>query len=417
MDIKEAVSDIKTAFTQESESLRQLVEQRDGEIKELGQAREETGQAIKEANDRLEQIANDLKGTQEKLGDLEKRSGRLLDGGMDSPQSLGELFTESDAYKNYNAQSDNRSGSLQVKSLFSRKTLTNESIGDTPAYLYTPQRLAEIIRDPDRMERVRDLLTVTPTGLSAIEYVEETNFTNEAGTVPEFDADYDGEKPRSAISFEPKTESVKTIAHWLPITRAMSADVPTIQGYINARLITGLKLVEDAQLLKGDGTGTNLQGIMTHDNVQSYAWSDGPVDTDTKVDAVRRAMTRARLAEYPVTGVVLHPSDWEDIELLKGNDDHYIWTTVTEGGQSRLWRVSVVDTTALDEGEFLVGAFALGAQLWDREQANIRISDSHSDFFTKNLLAILAEERLIFTIYRPEAFVVGDFDEAPTGAS
>jgi HK97 family phage major capsid protein len=59
-----------------------------------------------------------------------------------------------------------------------------------------------------------------------------------------------------------------------------------------------------------------------------------------------------------------------------------------------------------------VGAFGLGAQLWDREQANIRVSEHHADYFARNMLAILAEERLAITTYRPESFVKGVFTAA-----
>ena len=120
-------------------------------------------------------------------------------------------------------------------------------------------------------------------------------------------------------------------------------------------------------------------------------------------------MTMARLAEYRATGVVLHPLDWEKIELAKGDDGHYIWLSVGSGNQQQLFKIPVVDTPAMDEGEFLTGAFAAAATLYDREQANIRVSESHEDFFTRGMIAMLAEERLALTIERPEAFVAGTF--------
>ena len=124
-------------------------------------------------------------------------------------------------------------------------------------------------------------------------------------------------------------------------------------------------------------------------------------------------MNKVRVAEYAATGIVLSPNDWTDIELLKDNQGRYIWTVVTEGGQKRLWAVPVVDTTAMVDGQFLTGAFLGGANIWDREEAAVTIGDQHADFMVKNLLAILAEERIALTVYRPEAFVAGTFDDAP----
>jgi HK97 family phage major capsid protein len=163
-------------------------------------------------------------------------------------------------------------------------------------------------------------------------------------------------------------------------------------------------------LLYGDGLGDNLQGILTHPDRQQYNIADGPA-TDTKIDAIRRAATLARVAQYPVTGCVLNPFDWEDIELQKDNENRYLWVTVSEGGIPRLWRMPVVDTTAIAVGTALVGAFSLGAILWDREDGNIRVGEPNA-FFLQNKLAILAEERVLLTIFRPQAFVEVTLEEA-----
>jgi HK97 family phage major capsid protein len=68
----------------------------------------------------------------------------------------------------------------------------------------------------------------------------------------------------------------------------------------------------------------------------------------------------------------------------------------------------------MPEGKALVGAFGTGAQLYDREQASIRISEQHADFFVRNAIVVLAEQRLALAVKRPEAFVSVDFDAAPT---
>jgi len=111
------------------------------------------------------------------------------------------------------------------------------------------------------------------------------------------------------------------------------------------------------------------------------------------------------LAYYEPTGVVVHPFDWEAIELIKDSQNRYIVTgSVAVGADKTLWRMPVVDTPAIPQKTALVGAFGLGAQLYDREQANIRIAEQHSDFFTRNAVAILAEERLALAVKRPESF-------------
>jgi HK97 family phage major capsid protein len=170
----------------------------------------------------------------------------------------------------------------------------------------------------------------------------------------------------------------------------------------------GLRLQEDYQILNGDGTGENLQGILTTPGIQTYNWSMGatlPVK-DTKADAIRRAATLSFLAYYEPSGVVLHPNDWEDIEMTKDNNGQYlIAVSVALGGEPKVWRLPIVETPAMTEGVALIGSFGQGAQIYDREQASIRISEQHADFFIRNAIVILAEQRLALAVKRPESCV------------
>jgi HK97 family phage major capsid protein len=189
-----------------------------------------------------------------------------------------------------------------------------------------------------------------------------------------------------------------------------------LRSIIDNELMYGLRLREDQQILNGAGTGEDLLGILNTAGIQSYDWSDGatlPVK-DTKADALRRAATLAFLAYYEPTGIVLHPNDWEDIELTKDAQGQYlVAVSIAMGGEPRVWRMPIIDTPAMAEGTALVGAFGTGAQLYDREQASIRISEQHSDFFVRNAIVVLAEQRLALAVKRPEAFVKVNFDNAP----
>lgn len=159
-------------------------------------------------------------------------------------------------------------------------------------------------------------------------------------------------------------------------------------------------------MLNGDGTGVNLNGLVT----QATAYS-APITISggTMIDTLRLAMLQAELAEYPATGQVLNPKDWARIELTKDSEGRYIIANPANSTSPRLWGLPVVSTQAMAEDDFLVGAFRLGAQIFDREDANVMISDEDRDNFVKNMLTIRAEERLALAVYRPEAFVYGDF--------
>ena len=76
-------------------------------------------------------------------------------------------------------------------------------------------------------------------------------------------------------------------------------------------------------------------------------------------------------------------------------------------------RNPVVQTQAMAAGKFLSGAFKLGAQVFDRWQARVEVATENEDDFIKNLVTILAEERLALAVYRPETFVYGNVTVGP----
>jgi HK97 family phage major capsid protein len=171
--------------------------------------------------------------------------------------------------------------------------------------------------------------------------------------------------------------------------------------------------VEDDQILNGDGTGSNLTGIRETSGIQNQVWSAGVLG-DTRIDVIRRAITKSLLAYYEPTGIIVHPNDMEDIELTKDAEErHLMVMSVSLGAEARLWRLPMVSTPAITEGYALVGSFGIGATLYDRMEGSIRVAEQHSDFFIRNAVAVLAEERLALAVKRPESFVEVEFDGAP----
>jgi len=338
-------------------------------------------------------------------------------------KSIGDEFVGSAEFKSLNG---GRNGANMptpfttnavLTGSYSQKDLYSGLPSGTPGTFGNIQR-DPIVVPPMRTKRVRDLFPVRTTNAQVIEYFRMTGFTNNAAAVAQRNNDNTnfGIKPQSSFTFVGEQAPVRTIAHWEAAHRNVLADEPQLRSIIDNELMYGLRLQEDAQILAGDGTGENLQGVLTTTGIQTYDWSDGataPV-ADTKVDAIRRAATLSFLAYYEPTGVVLHPNDWEDMELAKDvNGQYLVAVSVALGGEPKLWRIPVVETPAIAEGTALVGAFGTGAQLYDREQASIRISEQHSDFFVRNAIVVLAEQRLALAVKRPEAFVKVNFDNAP----
>ena len=296
----------------------------------------------------------------------------------------------------------------QVKDIYS------ELPTGTPTQFGTPQREG-IVERAKRASRVRDLFAVQQTNTNMIEYFRVSGFTNNAAARAERNAGDTAyvSSAQSSMTVVGVQAPVRTIAHFEVAHRNVLDDEPTLRGIIDSELLYGLRLVEDDQILNGDGTGSNLTGIRNTSGIQTLNWSAGVVG-DSRIDAVRRGITKALLAYYEPTGVIVHPNDMEDIELTKDDENRHIMVmSVSLGAEARLWRLPMVSSPAITEGKALVGSFGIGATLYDRMEGTIRIAEQHSDLFIRSAVAVLAEERIALAVKRPESFVEVSFNSAP----
>lgn len=350
--------------------------------------------------DKADEALTGLNEAKARLDELEQKSvGERGNGEPARPQSAGYKFIEDERVKAFCANpSAGKSVSVDVKAVISGDTTdTTGAAGD----LVVPQREG-ILSPVSRQLHVRDMILPGRTNSSSIQYPLETAYTNAAAPVAETGV---VTKPQSDLKFDIRTAAVTTIAHWVLATRQILDDAPMLQSYIDGRLRYGLAYAEDLQLLMGDGTGVNINGIYT----QATAIGDpGLMVGATKLDVLRFAMLNVTLSELPATFIVLHPTDWAGIELTKDSTGRYIIGDPKSELAARVWGLPVVETQAMLLGKFLAGSKP-AAQIFDRQNATVELSTEDSDNFRKNLVTILAEERLALAVYRPLAFVKGDF--------
>ena len=379
VDLKKAADDVK-----------KVAETTNTEIKNLGKVTEETKAKADEALAKHGELMA-------RLDEVEQKMARRGQDSQDERKSVGQVVAESEGYKAFKSANGGRQR-IEVKAITSVTGDVAGAAGD----LLNPTRVPGIVGIPERRMTVRDLLTPGRTNQPSIEYVRETGFTNNAAIVAET-----AQKPESTIKFDLVTTSVVTIAHWVHASRQIMDDAPMLQSYIDGRLRYGLMYVEELQFLKGSGAGGNLTGINTV--ATAYAAPGGiTVASETDIDTIRLAILQSELAEFPATGIVLNPIDWTRIELTKDTAGAYIFANPQAVTQPTLWGRPVVSTQAQDVDKFTVGAFRMGAQIFDRMDAEVLLSTEDRDNFIKNMVTIRAEERVGLAIYRPEAFVHGD---------
>lgn len=401
-------TEIKTALEATTTQFKELLDTQSQEIKQFGETSAATAKQIKSVETTLEALAGDIKSIDEKhkerIDELEAKSNRLQQDNTKSAPTMGQQFAESDAYAELKARGfRGESSSVEIKDI----TGLPASAGS----LLTPYLRDQILRGPDRELFVRQLLPNIPVNTDAVQIFRELAFDNKAGFQPAPSGDplQLGLKPKSDITFESDTVTVETIAHYIIASRQILSDVPRLRSYIDQRLVYGLNLKMDEQILYGSGNGQDFTGLMVDNAVQDL----GAMTSGTRIDHIRDAITMAQLQNYyNVNGLVMGPQDWAEIEKAKGDDGHYIWVNVQDGGTPRLWRVPVVVSNAMASGDFILGDWTMGAALYTREGVTVRASESHADLFVRNGVAILAEERAALGVELPLAFVKGTFDAA-----
>lgn len=406
------LNELKTHLDTVKTEIKSAVEKRDAEVKQNGEATEATRKALTAATDRLDAIKSDFDRMDARVIEMEKAAQRNFAGAQEA-KSYGRQFVESNEFKGARS---NGTDAFRVN-----KTLSG--LAASAGSLVNPDRRPDVVIGAERPRFIRELLQSIPTSSNAVEVMRENVFTNAAAAQAPSSANTAigaGEwqaKAQSNVTYALTTVPIRTMAHWIPASRQVLSDAPMLQRLVDSKLMYGLNLLSDSQLLYGDGLNQNLTGLMVDSGVSTV----GEIATGTSaadlagamLDHIRAAITKNQTFDYyNVNGLVINPVDWGTLETAKGSDGHYIWVTVPNGGESRLWRVPVIVSNAMTAGDFLLGDWTMGATIYDREQMDIRVSESHSDYFVKNGVAILAEERYGFGIELPKAFTKGSFDVA-----
>jgi HK97 family phage major capsid protein len=398
MDASEikGIEDVKSAFLDQHKELKSFIDKANAEIKDAGSVSAETKAAV----DKISTTANELA---DRIGKLEAKASRSVDLSGER-KSLGRAFAESNEYKALRAGST-KSARMDVKAITNLLPPSN----DSP--LVAADRLPGMIAPPNRRLTIRDLLASGVTSSNLVEFAKENVFTDNAGPQVGASPTVQAEnvtKPESDITFTLASVPVVTLSHFILASRQVLDDSPMLESYINSRLLYGLKLEEEQQLLNGSGAFGNISGLNT--NRTAY---NRHVAGDTKIDTLRRAITQLQLSEFQAEAIMINPAQWEQIELQKDEEKQYVFANVVQTVGPTLWGLPVIATNSMPSNQFLVANLSQAAQVWDRMQATVELSREDDTNFRKNMVTILAEERIALAVYRPTAIIGGNFPQTP----
>lgn len=406
---------ISAELAKHFEKVKEVIGKTEEDLKQYKSIQDGTKDAVAALNTSGAKIIADLAkqktDTDARLLDLEQKLAVKADKSTNQEQkSLGRLVIESDDFKAFATEAEGTQANVRMKNRIGVKTITAATIvstvGSAGAGIF-PQFLPTPVIPNFQPLTIRDLLGSGNTNSNSIFWVQENVFVNNAG----YQGSDGNVKPQSTISYVQQNIPVETIGHWFRVSKQALADFPMLETLINNRATFGLKFAEEQELLYGSGAAGHIHGL----TAQATVYNGGFASNDTKIDTVRKAMLQAALAFYPSTGIAMSPGDWADVQLTKDSQHRYIWANPLQMGPGMLWGLPVAECFSMQRGDFLVGALKLAATVFDRQQASILLSTEDQDNVVRNLVTILAEERLALAVSRPQAIIYGDFQSGQTG--
>lgn len=320
-------------------------------------------------------------------------NGTLGAGDQREVRSPGQIVIEDEQFKSWaGSGARGESPSVELRALVAE----NDSNGSSGLLPVGQPFLVDVRR---RRLFIRDLIGVQQTGLAAIPYVRELNaVANQMGanTVSE-----GGTKPEATIQLTPDLAPVQVIAVTLPVTTQIVEDGLTLMGYINGRLVYMLKIREEDQILRGNGTNPNLKGILAYSGVQTNSANLGD-----PLLAIGSSIGMIELVDGYADGVAMNPADYWAMATKRASTSGILDADAFAQAPTQfVWGLPVVRANSLNSKQVLVGNYGMGATLFDRSQSGVRVFEQHGTFAAENKVLLRAEERVALAVNRPDFFV------------
>lgn len=392
-----SVEEITTKMTELKDEIAKRQDEFEMDLKErmtksTSAAFKTPGQMFREQNER--NIKGYKEGDVEIAGDTAHSVARL------TKQQGSRLYT----FKNWGLSY----GQRQMRAI---KAVTDAAGSGGPAT--NQMRIPGIVLPGQRRLRLRDLIPVGRTTDSIVEFVREATVTDNAQS----QATQGATKGESDFTYTLVQSNVRTIAHWIRISTQMLKDVDQLESVIDGRMMFLLLQEEEDQILTGDGTSGNLLGLIPQATAYSTTLETAlNITGATAIDRLRVAITQVQEANHIPDALVLAVRDWAAIELRKESTLGYIFTNPQNSTSPSMWGLPVVATTALASPQFLVGAFSMGTQIFDSQDASVEISTQDGTNFRENMATLRAEERLALVVYRGDTLVEGNIDGSGSGS-
>lgn len=367
------------------EKLLEALDRIEGKMAETSKSNEAE---LKRLGDEQVKLARQVLEVQQKSVKLEAPKAEV--------KSVGDQFTSAECFKSLSDGS-----AMKARVEIKEGEATNPML--TPAVVESYRRPG-VLAGATRPLTIEGLFPSIPVATNAFEYVAESGFVNGAAFVAE-----GAQKPFGSVDFELKTGTIKTIAHMARVSKQLLADAAALAAYINQRMVYGVDLAVEDELVTGDGTGQHLSGILASGNYTAHGQSLTTLGSDaTLFDLILAAKTKVEEAFFRPNVILLNPTNWSKMQMTKNKSGDYYLGHPASVAPKTLWGLPVWTTPAVPVDKFLVGDFTQAATLWTRQGMVVEAFEQDVDNVEKNLVTIRAERRLGFGVERATALVGGD---------
>ena len=275
-----------------------------------------------------------------------------------------------------------------------------------------PMREAGVGKDPVRPLHVSELIQWGTTTSNTVDWIEVSGKTNAAAMRAEGSAMAQGD-----LQYIEYSQKVKSLSEYMIVTNESLKDASFLASEIQTELFSDLQLLLDDQLLNGDNTGNNLNGI---NNIASAFTAGEPFATGiteaNNADVLRVAINNIHVAgngRWMPNYILMNPTDVAILDLLKISDGRYIDVPFYSAEGASVKRIPLIENTGIDIDDFLVGDFTR-AKAFVRDPLAVRVFDQHASTAISNLSTITGNMRVVQRIKNVDygAFIKGTFTAA-----
>lgn len=395
-----AMPEGSSAFNEINKSL-DVIEKSITNLQEEVKTGKTSEQAFKEE---LKRLGEEQLKSAKALAELQQEYDKKAEFGAENAiKSVGELIIENEGFKSFATA---RHAQFEVSTKAAVTSPAANSISRNT--IAAPYQRPGIVSMPEQPLIIESLFPHIPISVPSINYLKEGTYTNNAGITTEGQAHKETTFTTPSLAIA----NVVNIGHFAKMTQQVIDDDQAFAAYVNTKMIYGLNQKVDYQLINGDGSATQLGGLLKDGNCVVAT-----TDVNKRLPATGATLFDLALAvkaEFETTYLtpeawLFNPSLWTSLCMIKDAQGRYILGGPQSVASKSLWGIPVVTSATVPDGKYILGNYTMGATIYDRQNLLVQMTDSDADDFKSQIITVRVTRRLAFAVENPKAIYADNF--------